>query len=237
MPTKYKRCLLKISGESLAGDNGFGFDQPTIDDIAAQIVEINRHGVETAVVVGGGNVWRGLPAANGGMDRYTADQMGMLATVMNSLSLCAAVQAQGVDCCIESAIDMPPVARLFDMQRTMDALAAGKVVIFAAGSGHPYFSTDTAAALRAAEIHADALLMAKKVDGVYDSDPKTNPDAKRFKRLSYLDIISKELRVMDLTAAALCRDNNLSIVVFDITKPGNMLKAVKGEDIGTIVEV
>ena len=238
MDAKYKRCLLKISGESLAGEAGYGFDRDTILRIAREVAEISRLGVQIGLVVGGGNIWRGLPAAEkSGMDRSTADNMGMLATVMNSLYLCSAIEEQGVPCRVESAIPIGTVAPGFDLRRCREFLARGGVVIFAAGSGHPYFSTDTAAALRAAEIQADVILMAKKVDGVYDDDPKTNPQAQRIPRLTMLDVVQRELRVMDLPAAAMCRDNRIPIVVFKIDDPGNMMKAVMGEDIGTTVEV
>jgi len=233
MEPKYKRFILKISGESLAGEGSFGFDQVTINEIAEQVAEIARLGVEIGIVVGGGNIWRGAVGAQSGMDRATADYMGMMATVMNSLALCDAIEQAGAPCRVQSAIEMRPVAEPYIRRRALHHLEKGRVVIFAAGSGCPYFSTDTTAALRAAEIHADAILMAKKVDGVYDDDPKKNPNAKRFSKLTFMDVISKELRVMDLTAATMCRDNNIPIVVFNITKQGNMMKAVLGEDIGT----
>lgn len=233
--SKYKRCILKISGESLAGNSGFGLDNPTIAVIAAEVAAVSKLGVEVAVVVGGGNIWRGLKGANAGMDRATADYMGMLATTINALALADAIEQSGVSCRVQSAIEMRQIAEPYIRQRAIRHLDKGRVVIFAAGSGNPYFSTDTAAALRAAEIHADVILMAKKVDGVYDDDPRLNPDAKRFSRLSYFDILNKELHVMDSTAASLCKDNGIPIVVFNITEPGNMLKAVQGEDIGTIV--
>lgn len=232
---KYKRCILKISGESLAGEAGFGLDNHTISAIASEIAAVYRLGVEVAVVVGGGNIWRGLKGANAGMDRATADYMGMLATTINSLALADAIEQCGVSCRVQSAIEMRQIAEPYIRQRAIRHLDKGRVVIFASGSGNPYFSTDTAAALRAAEIHADVILMAKKVDGVYDDDPRLNAQAKRYSRLSYFDILNKELHVMDSTAASLCKDNNIPIVVFNITEPGNMLKAVQGEDIGTIV--
>lgn len=238
MDVKYKRCLLKISGEALAGEQGFGFDPGTMAQIAREVAEISRLGVQLGLVVGGGNLWRGLPAAEkGGMDRCLADNMGMLATVMNALYLCAAIEDQGVVCRVESAIPMEPVAPGFDLRRSRELLDQGGVVIFAAGSGHPYFSTDTAAALRAAQIKADVILMAKKVDGVYTADPKTDPSARRIPRLTLLDVVQRQLRVMDLTAAALCRDNGIPIVVFKIDRPGNMMRAVMGADVGTTVEV
>lgn len=232
---KYKRCVLKISGESLAGEAGYGIDQPTLDLIARQVAEISRLGVEVAIVVGGGNIWRGLAGAKGGMDRATADYMGMLATTINSLALADAIEQNGAICRVQSAIEMRQIAEPYIRLRAIRHLEKGRVVIFAAGSGNPYFSTDTAAALRAAEIHADVILMAKKVDGVYDDDPRTNPAAKRYASLSYLDVLNKELRVMDSTAASLCKDNQIPLVVFNITREGNMLRAVLGEDIGTIL--
>ena len=235
MQPKYQRIILKISGESLSGPEAFGFDQPTINSIANQVAEISRLGVEIGIVVGGGNIWRGVIGAQSGMDRATADDMGMLATVMNSLALCDAIEQIGVPCRVQSAIEMRSIAELYIRRRTLRHFEKGRVVIFAAGSGNPYFSTDTAAALRAAEIHADVILMAKKVDGVYDTDPKTNANAKRYSSLSYMDVISNELRVMDLTAASMCRDNHIPIIVFNITVEGNMMKAVLGEDIGTIL--
>ena len=230
---KYKRCVLKVSGESLAGEAGFGIDPATLDALAAEIAEISRLGVELALVCGGGNIWRGLKGAKGGMDRSTADYMGMLATVINALALQSAIQAQGVSCCVQTAIPMPQIAEPYIRPRALNHLKKGTVVIFAAGLGNPFFSTDTAAALRAAEINAEAILMAKKVDGVYDDDPKTNPNAQMFHKLSLIDVVSKGLKVMDSTAASLCNDNNIPIIVFNITVPGNMLKAVMGEDIGT----
>lgn len=235
MQPKYKRIILKISGESLSGSDGFGFDQVTINSVAAQVAAISRLNVEIGIVVGGGNIWRGAVGAESGMDRSTADYMGMLATVMNSLALCDAIEQENVACRVQSAIEMRPVAEPYIRRRALRHMEKGRVVIFAAGSGNPYFSTDTAAALRAAEIHAEVILMAKKVDGVYDADPRKNPNAKRYSRLSYMDVINSQLRVMDLTAAAMCRDNDIPIVVFDITQEGNMMKAVLGENIGTFL--
>ena len=232
---KYKRCVLKVSGESLAGEAGFGFDPQTLDTIASEIAEISRLGVEVAVVCGGGNIWRGLKGAKGGMDRANADYMGMLATVINALALQDAIEKCGVPCRVQTAISMPQVAEPYIRLRAVRHLEKGRVVIFGAGLGNPFFSTDTTAALRAAEVKAEAILMAKKVDGVYDDDPKTNPDAHMFQQLSFLDVLNKELKVMDSTAASLCKDNNIPIIVFNITKPGNMLKAVMGETIGTIL--
>lgn len=232
---KYKRCVLKVSGESLAGEAGFGIDPLTLDGIATEIAEISRLGVQLAIVCGGGNIWRGLKGAKGGMDRATADYMGMLATVINALALQDAIEKCGVACRVQTAIPMPQVAEPYIRLRAERHLEKGRVVILAAGLGNPYFSTDTAASLRAAELGAEAILMAKKVDGVYDDDPKINPDAHMFHHLSYLDVLNKELKVMDSTAASLCKDNHIPILVFNITVPGNMLKAVMGENIGTIL--
>lgn len=232
---KYKRCILKVSGESLAGQAGFGIDPVTLDEIAAEIAEINHLGVQVAIVCGGGNIWRGLKGAKGGMDRATADYMGMLATVINALALQDAIEKCNVPCRVQTAIPMPQVAEPYIRLRAERHLEKGRVVILAAGLGNPYFSTDTAASLRAAELGAEAILMAKKVDGVYDDDPKTNPSAHKFQHLSYLDVLNKELKVMDSTAASLCKDNHIPIIVFNITVPGNMLKAVMGENIGTIL--
>jgi uridylate kinase len=237
MPDKpqYKRCILKISGESLAGGAGFGLDHLTIESIAGQVAAISRLGVEVAIVVGGGNIWRGLTGEAGGMDRATADYMGMLATMINALALGDAIEQKGVVCRVQSAIEMRQIAEPYIRLRAIRHLQKGRVVIFSAGSGNPYFSTDTAAALRAAEIHAEVILMAKKVDGVYDADPHTHADATLFKKLSHQDILSKGLQVMDLTAASLCKDNHIPLIVFNITKEGNMMRAVLGEDIGTII--
>ena len=230
---KYQRCILKISGESLAGKIGYGLDQTMIDNIAAQVVEINRLGVELAIVVGGGNIWRGRSGAADGMDRSTADYMGMLATVINALALADAIEQAGAVCRVQSAIAMHEICESYVRLKALHHLEKGRIVIFAGGSGNPYFSTDTAAALRAAEIHADVILMAKKVDGVYDADPVKNPQAKRFSHLSYSDVLSKELQVMDSTAASLCRDNHIPLIVFNIMEDGNMMRAVLGENIGT----
>ena len=209
METKYKRLVLKISGEALAGDLGYGLDQATLSSIADQIGEVNRMGVEVAIVVGGGNIWRGISGSNQGMDRATADYMGMLATVMNALALQDALEQEGVMTRVQSAIEMRAFAETYIRRRAIRHLEKGRVVIFAAGTGNPYFSTDTTAALRAAEIEAEVILMAKKVDGVYDSDPKQNADAKKFDHLSYMDVINMELKVMDTTAASLCKDNHI----------------------------
>ncbi|MCR4963576.1 MAG: UMP kinase [Firmicutes bacterium] len=233
MQPKYHRIILKISGESLAGENSFGLESKTLEAIAHQVGSVAACGVQVAIVVGGGNIWRGIAGSARGMDRATSDYMGMLATTINALALRDALEQNGVDSRVMSAIEMRQIAEPYIRLRAIRHLEKGRVVIFAAGTGNPYFSTDTTAALRAAEIGAEVILMAKKVDGVYDSDPKTNPNAHRFDSLSYLDVLSKELNVMDSTAASLCRDNHIPLLVFDINEPGNIVRAVAGEHIGT----
>jgi len=230
---KYKRIILKVSGESLAGDLGYGLEQATLQRIAEEVAQINALGVEVGIVVGGGNIWRGITGSEGGMDRATADYMGMMATMMNALALADAIEKTGVNCRVQSAIEIRAVCEPYIRLRAVRHMEKGRVVIFGAGTGNPYFSTDTAAALRAAEIHADAILMAKKVDGVYSDDPRTNPDAQMYRRLSYMEILRNELHVMDSTAASLCKDNKIPLIVFNIQNKGNMVKAVLGEDIGT----
>lgn len=232
---KYKRVILKLSGEALAGGDGCGINPDTLSTIAAQVIEIAQLGVEVAIVVGGGNIWRGVAGSAKGMDRATADFMGMLATVINALALQDALESRNAPTRVMSAIEMREVAEPYIRRRAMRHLEKGRVVIFAAGTGNPYFSTDTAAALRSAEIEAEVILMAKKVDGVYDSDPITNPGAKKIDRLEYIDVLNMGLGVMDSTAASLCMDNNIPIIVFDLTREGNILKAVLGEKIGTYV--
>jgi uridylate kinase len=232
---KYKRIVLKLSGEALAGDKGYGIEHGVITSIARQVVEVARTGVEVAIVVGGGNIWRGVSGSAKGMDRATADYMGMLATVINSLAMQDALENEGMVTRVMSAIEMKEVAEPYIRRRALRHLEKGRVVIFAAGTGNPYFSTDTTAALRAAEIEGEVILMAKKVDGVYDSDPVTNPQALKFNRLDYIDVIKRGLGVMDSTAASLCMDNNIPIIVFDLTIEGNILRAVMGEEIGTYV--
>jgi uridylate kinase len=232
---KYRRIILKLSGEALAGDKGYGIEHKVISSIARQVVEIARKGVEVAIVVGGGNIWRGVSGSATGMDRATADYMGMLATVINSLALQDALENEGMVTRVMSAIEMKEVAEPYIRRRAMRHLEKGRVVIFAAGTGNPYFSTDTTAALRSAEIEAEVILMAKKVDGVYDSDPVINPEAVKFDRLDYIDVINRSLGVMDSTAASLCMDNKIPIIVFDLTRDGNILRVVMGEDIGTYV--
>ncbi|ACV63952.1 uridylate kinase [Desulfofarcimen acetoxidans DSM 771] len=232
---KYKRVILKLSGEALAGSKGYGIDPVVVSSIAVQIKDIIDLRVELAVVVGGGNIWRGVAGSTKGMDRATADYMGMLATVMNSLALQDALEKEGVDSRVQTAIEMREVAEPYIRRRAIRHLEKGRVVIFAAGTGNPYFSTDTTAALRAAEIEADVILMAKRVDGVYDSDPLKNPEAKKFLELNYIDMLNLGLGVMDSTAASLCMDNCIPLIVFDLTQVGNIKRAVSGEKVGTYI--
>lgn len=230
----YKRIVLKISGEALAGDKGFGIDQDTLNSIAEQIKEIHGMGVEIAIVVGGGNIWRGRNSEQ--MDRATADYMGMLATVINALALQDALENRGVQTRVQTAIEMKEIAEPYIRRRAIRHLEKGRVVIFAAGTGNPFFSTDTTAALRAAEIEAEVILLAKKVDGVYDSDPVKNPNAQKFESLEYIDVLNRGLGVMDSTATSLCMDNKIPIIVFGINESGNIKKVIFGENIGTFVK-
>lgn len=232
---RYKRVVLKLSGEALAGECSYGIEHDTLTRIARQVKKVAELGVEVAIVVGGGNIWRGVAGSAKGMDRATADYMGMLATVINALALQDALEAEGLAVRVQSAIEMRSVAEPYIRRRAIRHLEKGRVVIFAAGTGNPYFSTDTAAALRAAEIEAEVILMAKKVDGVYDSDPRTNPEAKRYDNLQFIDVLNQGLGVMDATAASLCMDNNLPIIVFDLTQETNIVKAVMGKNIGTFI--
>jgi uridylate kinase len=232
---KYHRVIIKLSGEALAGEIGFGLEHRILDSIARQIKELSDANVQTAVVVGGGNIWRGVSGSQRGMDRATADYMGMLATVINALALQDALEGCGVQTRVQSAIEMRQIAEPYIRRRAIRHLEKGRVVIFAAGTGNPFFSTDTTAALRAAEIEAEVILMAKKVDGVYDDDPMKNAQAKKYQELTYSDILNLELEVMDSTAASLCRNNNIPILVFSILEEGNIFRAVMGETIGTIV--
>ncbi len=229
----YKRVLLKISGEALAGSDKFGINEEMTRKVAKEIKQIHDLGVEVAIVVGGGNFWRGRTSKD--MDRATADYMGMLATVMNSLAVQESLLAIGVPAKVQTSIEMREVAEPYARRKALSHLEHGDVVIFGAGTGNPFFSTDTAAALRAAEIGADVILLAKNVDGVYDSDPATNPDAVKFDELTFMEVIERDLKVMDLTAATLCKDNNIAIHVFALAEEGNVLKALTGEKIGTIV--
>jgi uridylate kinase len=231
----YRRVLLKLSGEALAGAQGYGIDPETLTTIAREVKEVVDLGVQLALVIGGGNIFRGLAASSKGMDRASADYMGMLATVINSLAMQDALEKVGVLTRVQSAIAMSEVAEPYIRRRAMRHLEKGRVVIFGAGTGNPYFTTDTAASLRAMEIGADVILKGTKVDGVYTADPKKDPDAVKFEQLTYIDVLRKGLQVMDATATSLCMDNNLPIVVFDITTPGNVKRLVLGDKIGTIV--
>ena len=233
MRPKYKRVILKLSGEALAGKKGFGLDEETLDSIAMQIKEVIALGVEVSIVVGGGNFWRGRSGKS--MDRTTADYMGMLATVINGLALQDALESMDILTRVQTAIEMRQIAEPYIRRRAVRHLEKGRVVIFAAGTGNPYFSTDTTAALRAAEIEAEVILLAKKVDGVYDSDPYINPNAKKFETLTYIDVLNKGLGVMDSTATSLCMDNNIPIIVFGLDEPQNIYRVITGENIGTIV--
>ncbi|CZQ82215.1 MAG: UMP kinase [Trichococcus flocculiformis] len=233
---KYKRVVLKLSGEALAGDTGFGINPPTIEEIVKEIKEVHDLGVEIAIVVGGGNIWRGTTGAEMGMERAQADYMGMLATVMNSLALQDALENEGVPTRVQTSIEMRQIAEPYIRRRAVRHLEKGRVVIFAAGTGNPYFSTDTTAALRAAEINADVILMAKNnVDGVYSSDPMKDLNATKFSELTHLDVISKGLQVMDTTASSLSMDNDIPLVVFNLNRQGNIRRVIMGEDIGTTV--
>ena len=218
------------------GDAGYGIDPKVIDDLAEQIKEIVEDGVQVAITVGGGNIFRGVAGSADGMDRAQADYIGMLATVMNSLALQDGLERHGVSSRVQSAIEMHQVAETYIRLRAIRHMEKGRVVIFAAGTGNPYFTTDTTAALRACELDVDCLMKATKVDGVYDSDPKTNPDAKRFDRISYMEVLNRGLNVMDATATSLCMDNNVPMIVFDLTRRGNIQRALMGEDVGTTVE-
>lgn len=232
----YTRVLLKLSGESLAGDQGYGIDPQTINTIAKEISDVVAQGVQLALVIGGGNIFRGLAASSKGMDRSSADYMGMLATVINSLAMQDALEKQGVSTRVQTAIAMQEVAEPYIRRRAMRHLEKGRVVIFGAGTGNPYFTTDTAASLRAMEINAQVILKGTKVDGVYSADPKKDPDAVKLSELTYIDVLKKGLQVMDATAISLCMDNNLPIIVFDLTTAGNIKKVIAGEKIGTIVQ-
>jgi len=231
---KYRRVIIKLSGEALAGPRGFGINFETISQIGSQIKEIVDLGVEVAIVVGGGNIWRGR--AGKGMDRTTADHMGMLATVINALALQDALENRGVDTRVQTAIEMRQIAEPYIRRRAVRHLEKKRVVIFAAGTGNPFFSTDTTAALRAAEMNSEVILLAKKVDGVYDSDPEKNPNARKLDKLSYIDVLNMGLKVMDSTATSLCMDNKIPIIVFGLDKPDNIKRVIMGEKIGTYVK-
>jgi len=231
----YKRILLKISGEVLAGDQSFGIDSRMIEYIASEIAEVAAMGVEVAVVIGGGNIYRGIDAADGGMERASADYMGMLATMLNALALQNALEKQGAVTRVQSAIEMRQLAEPYIRRRAIRHLEKKRVIIFAAGTGNPYFSTDTAAALRAMEIGAEIILKGTKVAGIYDDDPMKNPNAKKFDRLPFLSVLDKKLKVMDSTALSLCMDHNLPIIVFNVKEKGNIKRVVQGEHLGTLV--
>ena len=233
---KYRRILLKLSGEALAGEQRYGIDPQVITALAAEIKEVVALGTQVALVIGGGNIFRGLAASSKGMDRASADYMGMLATVMNSLAMQDALEKQGVDTRVQSAIEMQQIAEPYIRRRAVRHLEKGRVVIFSAGTGNPYFTTDTAASLRAMEINAEVILKATKVDGVYSADPKKDRQAVKLPTLSYLEVLQKGLEVMDATATSLCMDNNLPMVIFDMTRRDNIKKVVLGEPIGTIVK-
>lgn len=232
--TKYKRVLLKLSGEALAGENKVGVNAKTIGEICDKIKKVTQMGVEIAIVVGGGNFWRGRNGHE--MERTTADYMGMLATAMNALALQDALETRGVHSRVQTSIEMREIAEPFIQRKAEKHLRKGRVVIFACGTGHPYFTTDTAAVLRATEMNADIILLGKAIDGVYSADPKLDRSATKFDRITYLDVLNKDLKVMDSTATAMCRDNNIPLLVFGIADPENIVRAVKGEKIGTIVE-
>ncbi|HBL36269.1 MAG TPA: UMP kinase [Firmicutes bacterium] len=233
---KYQRIMLKLSGEALAGEKGFGLDYKVVDRVARQIQEVVNLGVQVSVVVGGGNFWRGLTASAQGIDRATADYMGMLATVMNALALQDSFETIGMATRVLTAIEMREVAEPYIRRRAIRHLEKGRVVIFGAGTGNPFFSTDTAAALRAIEVDAEIILKATKVDGVYEQDPVLNPDAKKFDDLKFIEILNKRLKVMDSTATSLCMDNKIPIVVFNLNEVGNIRRIIMGEKIGTFVK-
>ncbi|MBR3121551.1 UMP kinase [Oceanobacillus profundus] len=233
---RYRRIVLKLSGEALSGEQGYGIDPKTIASIAEQVKEVAELGVEVAIVVGGGNIWRGKVGSEMGMDRASADYMGMLATIMNSLALQDGLETIGIQTRVQTSIEMRQVAEPYIRRKAIRHLEKKRVVIFAAGTGNPYFSTDTTAALRAAEIEAEVILMAKNnVDGVYTDDPKTNKDAKKYESLTYLEMLNEGLGVMDSTASSLCMDNDIPLIVFSITEEGNIKRVVEGETIGTTI--
>jgi uridylate kinase len=230
----YRRVLLKISGEAIAGKKGFGIDTETLGKLCDKIKQVTQMGVEVSIVVGGGNFWRGRTAED--MERTTADYMGMLATIINGLAFQDALEYRGLDTRLQTSIEMRQIAEPYIRRKAVRHLEKGRIVIFAGGTGNPFFSTDTCAALRSAEVNAEIILFAKTIDGVYDDDPKKNPNAKKFDEISYLDILNKNLGVMDSTAISLCKDNNIPLVVFSIDEPDNIIKAICGETIGTIIK-
>lgn len=231
---KYKRVIIKLSGEALAGEKGFGLDESVIEYVVKQIKQVVDSGVEVGIIIGGGNFWRGRQGSN--MDRTTADHMGMLATVINSLAMQDALERNGIATRVQTALTITRVAEPYILRKAMRHFEKGRVVIFACGTGNPYFSTDTGAALRAAEIGAEALLLAKNVDGIYDSDPKKNPNAKKFDEITYIDVIKKGLNAMDTTAISLCMENKIPVIAFALSDENSIIKAVKGETIGTIIK-
>ena len=231
----YKRVLLKLSGEALAAERGFGVDVIRVHEIAAEIAEVHAMGVELAIVVGGGNFFRGVAEQARDMDRVSADHMGMLATIINALAVQDAIEKQGIFCRVMSAIEMNQVSEPYIRRRAIRHLEKKRVVIFAAGTGNPYFSTDTAASLRAMEIKADVLLKATKVEGIYSADPATNKDAVKFQQISYMEILQRNLRVMDMTAVSLCKDNDLPMIIFSMNQPGNIRRVIAGEKVGSLV--
>jgi uridylate kinase len=233
---RYQRVLLKLSGEALMGSQPFGIDPQVVTRMASEVREVHELGVQMGIVIGGGNIFRGLAASERGFDRVSADHMGMLATVINALAVQDALENMEVHTRVLSAIEMRQVAEPYIKRRAMRHLEKGRVVIFGAGTGNPYFSTDTTAALRAMEIKADIIMKATKVDGIYDADPVKVPDAERFRRISYIDVLTRGLKVMDTTAISMCMDNQMPIVVFNILEPGNIKRVILGEDIGSIVE-
>lgn len=235
MGTTYQRVLLKLSGEALMGDLGYGIDPTIVQAVAQEVSEVVASGVQVAIVVGGGNIFRGVKASAKGMDRATADYMGMIATVMNAMALQDALEQKGVQTRVQTAIAMQEVAEPYIRRRAIRHLEKGRVVVFGAGSGNPFFTTDTAAALRAAEIDANVIFKATKVDGIYDSDPHLNPGAKRFESLTFTHVLNQDLRVMDTTAIAMCRENNIPIIVFNLLERGNIQRVVAGEKVGTYV--
>ena len=232
---KYKRILLKLSGESLMGKEGYGIDSEMLNEYAEQIKELVDNGAQVGIVIGGGNIFRGLSGVTSGFDRVKGDQMGMLATVINSLALQSTLNKIGVSAKVFTAIRMEPVGELFNRDKTVEYLESGKVVILSGGTGNPFFTTDTASALRAVEIGAEIILKGTRVDGVYTADPEKDTNATKFDKISFNEVIQRELNVMDLTAFTMCKENNLPIYVFDMNKRGNLLKVVKGENIGTLV--
>lgn len=235
--SKFKRILLKLSGESLMGERGYGIDPDRLESYANEIKTIAEKGIQVAIVIGGGNIFRGLSGATAGFDRVKGDQMGMLATVINSLALSSALTSKGVRASVMTAVRMEPIGTYYDKWKAIDALEAGGVVICAAGTGNPYFTTDTGSSLRAIELECDVMLKGTRVDGIYTADPEKDPTAMRFDEITYDEIYKRNLKVMDLTATAMCKDNNMPIVVFDMDTPGNLTKLMSGEKIGTLVKL